>query len=126
MAPYCSPAFSLAGFALLCYTPQNVISRESVCLAPYNGDGLSAYWKTITNQSGIDPNTAHLGRLSAVTGPDGAFDMIELGFLADDGWSTRYYQFMYRATNGSCGWSDGLSYPLQPHAIPPYPPGQPG
>ena len=109
----------IGGFALLCYTPQNVISRESVCLAPYDGGGLSAYWEKITDQSGIDPKTAQLGRLEAVTGPDGTFVTIELGFLASDGWSERYYQFTYRTTNGSCGWSDGLSYSSQPHAIPP-------
>lgn len=109
----------IGGFALLCYTPQNVISREIVCLAPYNGGGLSAYGEEIARQSGIDPETAQLGRLSAVTGPDGNLDTIELEFLAGDGRSKRYYQFMYRATNGSCGWSDGLSYPSRPHAIPP-------
>lgn len=102
----------IGGFEVFSYTPENLIPRESVCIAPHiHEGGLYDFWENAENKTGIDGGTARLTRLKTGISPDGTIDKIELEFLADKGGTIRQYQLWYRSDGRSCGWSDGLSYP---------------
>jgi hypothetical protein len=117
----------IGGFGVIRYSPETFIPREKVCIAPYIPEGgLAGYWDTVIDKTGIDASTARLTRLKTGIRPDGAIETIDLEFLADRDGTGRLYTLWYRRDTGSCGWSDGLSYPEQAGDMPAPLPANPG
>ena len=117
----------IGGYGAIWYSPENFIPREKVCIAPYiHEGGLAGYWDAVLDTTGIDASTARLTRLKTGIRPDGAIETIDLEFLADRDGTGRLYTLWYRRDTGSCGWSDGLSYPDQPGDMPAPLPANPG
>jgi hypothetical protein len=104
----------IGGYGVISYSPENIIPREKVCIPPYiHEGGLAGYWNVVLDKTGIDASTARLTRLKTGIRPDGVIETIDLEFLADRDGKSRLYTLWYRRDTGSCGWSDGLSYPEQ-------------
>jgi hypothetical protein len=102
----------IGGYGVIWYSPENVLPREKVCIAPYiHEGGLAGYWETVLDTTGVNASTARLTRLKTGVLPDGAIETIDLEFLADRDGTSRLYTLWYRRDTGSCGWSDGISYP---------------
>ncbi len=114
-------------YGVISYSPENIFPREKVCIAPYiHKGGLDGYWDAVIDRTGIDARTARLTRLETGIRPDGAIETIDLEFLAERDGKSRLYTLWYRSDAGSCGWSDGLSYPEQPGEMPASLPVNPG
>jgi hypothetical protein len=107
-------ALMVGGYGVIWYSPESVLPREKICIAPnIYENGLAGYWDAVLDTTGIDASTARLTRLKTGIRPDGAIETIDLEFLADRDGTSRFYTLWYRRDTGSCGWSDGLSYPEQ-------------
>jgi len=112
-------SLAIGGYALVSYTPDNLISRERVCIPQDLPSGaLPVYWHTVAEKTGIDPGTAELVRLQSEHGTGGTVKKIELEFLAESSGTTRYYVVSYRSDREPCGWSDGIAYPAENLALP--------
>ena len=112
-------SLAIGGYALISYTPDNLISREHVCIPKDLPSGaLPGYWHTVAEKTGIDPGTAELVRLQSELGTGGTVKKIELEFLAEGSGTTRYYVMSYRSDRERCGWSDGIVYPAENPALP--------
>jgi hypothetical protein len=117
----------IGGYGVIGYSPENIFPREKICIAPYiHEGGLAGYWDTVIDKTGIDASTARLTRLKTGIRPDGAIETIDLEFLAERDGKSRLYTLWYRSDAGSCGWSDGLSYPEQSGEMPATLPANPG
>jgi hypothetical protein len=117
----------IGGYGVIGYSPENIFPREKICIAPYiHEGGLAGYWDFVIDKTGIDARTARLTRLKTGIRPGGAIGTIDLEFLADRDGKSRLYTLWYRSDAGSCGWSDGLSYPEQFGEMPATLPANPG
>jgi|GEM_PF-2748681 hypothetical protein len=117
----------MGGYGVIWYSPENVLPREKVCIAPNIHDGgLAGYWDAVLDTTGVNASTARLTRLKTGIRPDGAIETIDLEFLADRDGTSRFYTLWYRRDASSCGWSDGLSYSEQAVEMPTPLPANPG
>jgi len=103
-------SFFVVGIELATYSPETVIPREEICIPPAAGGGmLESHLNALVAVTGA--GAARLSRLRATIGPDGIPASVDLEFYAGPEGEARFYQLTYRQDTGTCGWTDGLSYP---------------
>ncbi|MDD4484558.1 MAG: hypothetical protein PHD55_09345 [Methanoregula sp.] len=112
-------SLAIGGYALVSYSPDDLIPREHVCIPPDLPSGaLPGYWHAVAEKTGIDPGTADLVLLKSEFGTGGTIKKIELEFMSESGGVARYYVMWYRSDREQCGWSDGIAYPKENYALP--------
>ena len=110
------------GIGFFAYSPEIVIPREAVCIRPAAGGGgvLADYLDVLV--AGRGAGAAGLVRLRATIGPDGVPVSVDLEYYTAPEGKNRFCQLTYRRGTGTCGWTDGLSYPAgsgeMPEALP--------